>query len=94
MIHFYCAGCREKIEGAQVPGTVVVHPSPRLWSLTHTLHPMPHCIRRYVLNHPRHFPVPNQAGPTVAELEQVAGVRVIANGDSRGYARLVEREAA
>ncbi len=95
MIHvFCCAGCREKIEADEVPGAVVVHPSPRVWNLIHTLHPKPGCIRRYVLNHPQHFPGPNLAGPTVAEIEQVAGVRVTANGDDRGYARLVEREAA
>ncbi len=92
MIPAFCAGCRREIAPAELPAAAVVHPSPRVWSLIHTVHPRSGCIRRYVLNHPVHFPVPSLSGPTVAELEEDAGVRVVGMNDDRGFARLVERE--
>ncbi len=79
MIHvFRCAGCHEKIEAAEVPSAVVVHPSPRLWSLTHTLHADADCIKRYL------------GGQTIGELEASLGVFVVPSAFRPGFARIVD----
>jgi mono/diheme cytochrome c family protein len=86
----FCAACHRKLRPDEVPEAVVVHPRPGPWDFVHTLHPDRRCFRIYQIIRPSGEPMPAYADPlTVAELEGVAGVRVVGSGDSRGYARLV-----
>ncbi len=97
-VNAFCAGCRQPIAPEEVQAAVVVHPRPAPWFFVHLVHPDRRCFRTYEIRRPSGAPMPAHPDPlTVAELEGVAGVRVVSSGDSRGHARLVpihELEAA
>ncbi len=90
----FCAGCRREIAPAELPAAVVIHPDLRLWEVVHTLHHNPRCFTAYWLKRPVGAPMPTDDPLTVAEFEEVAGVRVVGSGDDRGYARLEPRRRA
>ncbi len=89
----FCAGCHRPIAAEEVPEAVVIHPNIlRLWEVVHTIHPRPRCLTGYRIMRPLGAVMPTSDPLTVAELEHVAGMRVVGMKDDRGYARLVERE--